>query len=116
MRPRDEQCPKRGPGLSHAVDGDVYCTHCGDAVALRSVYDMIRELRGVIRSQPEPDAAQEPKDMPSADPPRSGICGWGRAHMADAVYEFPRQHIYVCRRHLAQALLELFRRGDWMRR
>jgi hypothetical protein len=30
-RPRDEQCPKRGPGLWHTVNGSWQCVHC-DAV------------------------------------------------------------------------------------
>lgn len=114
--PRDSQCPKRGPGLNHTVDGDIVCLHCGQ-MTTRSVYDMIREVREGLRRQaePEPDKAEDPKDMPPADSPKQGICGWGRAHMADVVYAFPRQHINICRRHLAQALNEFYRRGDWMR-
>ncbi len=29
---RDEQCPKRGPGLTHTQDGSIYCAHCGAMV------------------------------------------------------------------------------------
>ena len=32
---RDEQCPKRGPGLTHTQDGSIYCTHCGTMVFVR---------------------------------------------------------------------------------
>lgn len=32
---RDEQCPKRAPGLSHTQDGSIYCVHCGAMVAVR---------------------------------------------------------------------------------
>lgn len=28
MDARHNQCPKRGPGLSHTVDGTVFCVHC----------------------------------------------------------------------------------------
>jgi hypothetical protein len=35
-RPRDEQCPKRGPGLWHTVDGGWDCLHCGETTFSRS--------------------------------------------------------------------------------
>lgn len=32
---RDEQCPKRAPGLSHTQNGSINCESCGAMVAVR---------------------------------------------------------------------------------
>ena len=83
-RPRDEQCPERGPGLTHVVDGDIVCVHCGQ-LTTRSIYDMIREIRdGLKRQEPEPEP--DPETPPPGAETRPGLCQWQRGHIAPAVY------------------------------
>lgn len=41
----NDHCPKRGPGLTHIVDGGVTCVHCGANVILRTVEEALAPLR-----------------------------------------------------------------------
>ena len=62
MRPRNEQCPRRKPGLWHRQDGDWVCAHCG---TLLDREDPIAQLRALVVSgqthevaEPEPEASE----------------------------------------------------------
>jgi len=54
----DDQCPKRGPGLTHTDDGDERCRECG--------VSLVRQ---------EPARAMEDAIPLDADAPRAGVCG-----------------------------------------
>ncbi len=109
MRPRDEQCPKRGPGLTHIVDGGVTCVHCGDMTYL-SAGDWLKQLRDAV-------VKAEDIDPPGPEGPQPGYCEVGRTHFArDGVYFMPRYGKWACLRHLKTILDDAIKRGEWGKR
>jgi hypothetical protein len=62
-RPRDEQCPKRGPGLWHTTSGSWQCVHC-DAVTYLGGDEMnklrAQFIEGLFHAQSDIYKAAEP--------------------------------------------------------
>jgi hypothetical protein len=56
-RPRNEQCPKRGHGLTHTVDGGVNCVHCGVLTLVVSPVN-VAELREKVIEELKPTTRQ----------------------------------------------------------
>lgn len=56
-RPRNEQCPQRGVGLTHTVNHGPQCIHCGALTIVVSPVS-VAELREMVIAEAEPTVRQ----------------------------------------------------------
>ena len=79
MRPRNEQCPRRKPGLWHRHDGEWQCAHCGATLERE---DPIARLRALVVSGPA-----QPDPIPDEDPLEDHHAALTEAEWHRVIYE-----------------------------
>jgi hypothetical protein len=91
---RNSQCPSRGIGLFHTVDGGVTCVHCGAVTYDRSenpglagAYGMAQFIAALRGETPKAEDDPEPVEVPRGDFSVLSEAQWHHAVMVRSRYE-----------------------------